>query len=158
MAERLVPQRLDDDLGGLDEAGARLAHIHAEAVILRPASATAKAEQAAPAAHNVELRDHLRHPHRVVPGQHDDGGAKLHPLGAACEVRQQLRRLGAHGIAGEVMLQRKDRVEAQRLGQIAHRQVVAHDSRVRPAVLLQHVQGNAYFHRFTPSTLVLSEA
>ena len=66
--------------------------------------------------------------------------------------------LRAHRIAGEVVFQRKDRIEAERLRQIAHRQMVAHDSGVRPALLLQHVERDAYFHRFTPYTLALTGA
>ena len=119
--EHFVAQRLDHDLRRLGEARPRLAHRDAEAFVLGRGGAAPEAEQAAPAAHDVEQRDLLGDPHRVVPRQHDHRGAELDALGAAGEVGQQLGRRRRHGVAGEVMLQRPQRVEAERLDQIAHR-------------------------------------
>ncbi len=45
-----------------------------------------------------------------------------------------------------MMLEREQRVEAQRLGEIAHRQMIGHDRHIGTAGLGQHIERNADFH------------
>ena len=125
-----LAQRLADQLRGFGEARPRLAHRDAEALVFDARRAPAKAEQAAPAAQDVEQRDLLGDADRVVPRQHDDRGAERDPLGAAGEIGQQLQRRRRHRIAGEMMLEREQRVEAERLGEVAHRQMIGDDRHV----------------------------
>ena len=70
--------------------------------------------------------------------------------GAAGEISQQLQRRRRHRIAGEVMLEREQRVETERFGKVAHRQMVRHDRYVRPRRLGEHVERNADFHFGSP--------
>jgi len=49
-----------------------------------------------------------------------------------------------------VVLQRKERVEAERLGEVAHRQMVGHDRHVGARRLRQHIERNADFHDDAP--------
>ena len=72
-------------------------------------------------------------------------------LGAAGVIGQQLERRRRHRIAGEMVLEREQRVEAERLGEVAHRQMVRHDRHVGAAGLGQHVERNADFHRWFSS-------
>ena len=142
---------LDDDLRRLDKARPRLAHRNAEAFVLDARRAAAEAEHTAPAAEYVEQRDLFGDAHGVVPRQHDDRGAERDALGAAGVIRQQLGRRRRHRIAGEMVLKREDRVEAQRLGEIAHRQMLADHRGVRAPVLAQHVERDADFHGLPPA-------
>ena len=123
-------ERLADQLRGLGKARARLAHRDAEPFVFDARSTAAKAEQAAPAAQYVEKGDLLGDADRVVPRQHDDRGPERDPLGAAGEIGQQLQRRRRHRIAGKMMLEREQRVETERLGEIAHRQMIGHDRHI----------------------------
>ena len=156
--EDVLGQRLDDDLGGLHEARPRFLHRDAEAGVLHGGRAAAEAEHAAAVREDVEQRDLLGHPHRVVPGQHDDRGAEDDALGAAGDVAQQLGRRRRHGVAGEVVLQREDRVEAERLGQVAQGQVLGEHGGVRAAFLRQHVERDADSHDVLPVDFLSSTA
>jgi hypothetical protein len=49
-----------------------------------------------------------------------------------------------------MMFEREQRVEAQRLGEVAHRQMLADHRGVRAAFLAQHVERDADFHGFPP--------
>src|SRR5438045_2153577 len=88
MLEAVVGQRLDDDVRRLDKARPRLAHRDAEPLVLDARRAAPKAEQAAPAAQNVQEGDLLGDPDRIVPRQHDDGGAEANAAGAPGEIRE----------------------------------------------------------------------
>src|SRR5262249_17995606 len=91
-----------------------------------------------------------------VPGQDDDGGAQRNALRAAGEVRQQLRGRRRHRVAGEVVLEGEQRVEAQRLGQVAEGQVLGEDVGVGAAFLLEHVEPDANLHEAPLSYAALS--
>ncbi len=141
-----LAERQADELRRLDEAWARFLHRDAEAGVFDRRRATAEAEQAAPAAQNVQQRDLFGDADRVVPWQHDDGGTKCDALGAAGEIAQQLRRRRRHRIAGEVVLQRENGVEAERLGKIAEFQMVPIDGNVRPSRLGQDAERYTDLH------------
>ncbi len=49
-----------------------------------------------------------------------------------------------------MVFEREERVEAERLGEVAERQMLADDRRVGPAGLTQHVKRDPYFHRLPP--------
>src|SRR5689334_18024416 len=81
-----------------------------------------------------------------MPGQDDDRGAEVDAAGAAGEIGEQLRRRRRHRIAGEMVLQREQRVETQWLGEIAHRQMLSDDRGVRAPGLAQHVERGPDLH------------
>ena len=135
-----LAERKANELCRFDEARARLLHRNAEAGVFDRRSASAEAEQAAPAAQHVQQRDLFGDADRVVPWQHDDCGAECNALRSAGEVAQQLRRRRRHRIAGEVVLQREDRVIAERLGEIAEFQMVAVHGDIRSSRLGQNAE------------------
>src|SRR5271166_2519654 len=98
-----LAQCLAYQLRGLGKAGPRLAHRDAEARVFDARGTPAKAEQAAPAAENVEECDLLGDADRIVPWQDDDRGPEDDPLGAPGEISQQLERCRRHRITGEVV-------------------------------------------------------
>src|ERR1019366_87284 len=69
---------------------------------------------------------------------------------AASVIRQQLQRRRRHGIAGEVMLQCEQTVEAERFGEIAELQMLVDDGGVRAACLAEHVERDSDFHGWHP--------
>src|SRR5690606_254793 len=145
--EHFVRECLDHDLGGLGEAGPGLAHGNAEALVLDRGGAAAEAEQAAPAAHDVEQRDLLGYAHRIMPRQHDHRRAELHPLRPPGEIGERLGRRRRHRVAGEMMLERKDRVEAERLRQIGESIMLADHLGLRATRLLLDAYAGANLHR-----------
>ncbi len=149
VGETLVAQRLDDDSGGFDETRARFLHRDAEAIVFHRRGAAAEAEDGAPAREHVEHRDFLGDAYRVVPRQHDDGSAEHDPPGARGEVGQQLNHVGHHRVSGEMMFDAPDRVEPQRLGEIAKHQVVAVNLIVGLVADVKHRYGGANFHACT---------
>ena len=156
--EDVLGERLDDDLGRLHEARPRFLHGHAEPRVLHGGRAAAEAEHAAAVREDVEQRDLLGHADRIVPGQDDDRGAEDDALGAAGDVAQQLGRRRRHGVAGEVVLEREDRVEAEGLGQVAQGQVLGEDGGVRAPFLRQHVERDTDSHDVLPVDLRSSTA
>src|SRR5205814_4126245 len=56
------------------------------------------------------------------------------------------RRRRRHRVAGEVVFEREQRVEAQGLGEIADRQMLADDGCVRAPGLAQHVERGPDLH------------
>ena len=120
-------EALQQRLAVFDEQLAAVAHVEAEAVELDFARAAAETQDHAPARQMVEHGDLLRHPHRVVPRQHHHHRAQPHVLGAARHVRQELHHVGAHGVVGEMVLDRPDRFEPERLGHVGERQFVQVD-------------------------------
>ncbi len=119
-----LAQSLADQLCGLGKARPRLTHRYAESGVFDARRPAAKAEEATPAREDVEECDPFGDTDRVVPGEHDDRRPEDDALGAAGEVGQELERCRRHRIAGEMVLEREERVEAERLGEIAHRQMV----------------------------------
>ena len=146
----LVAQRLNDDLRRLDKARPRLLHRNAEPLVFDAGGAAPEPEHAAPAAQQIEQRDLLGDAHRVVPRQYDDRGAELDALCAPGIVGEKLGRRRRHRIAGEMVFEREDRVEAERLGKIAERQMLADHRGVGPAGLAQHVERDPDFHQLSP--------
>ena len=67
-------------------------------------------------------------------------------LRAARKVAEQLHRCRRHRVAGEVMLQREDRIEAKRLGKIAKFKMFLVDGYIRSSRLRQDAQRNADLH------------
>jgi hypothetical protein len=90
---------------------------------------------------------------KAICSQDDDRGAELDPLCPAGIIGEQLGGCRRHRVAGEMVFERENRVEAERLGQIAERQVLADDRGVRAAGLTQHVERDPDFHRRTPGLL-----
>src|SRR6266436_9405670 len=81
-------KRLADELRRLGKARPRLAHRYPEPGIFDTRRSAAKAEEAAPAAEDVEEGDLLGDADRIVPRQYDDRGPERYPLGAAGEIGQ----------------------------------------------------------------------
>ena len=106
----------DEELGRLGEAAAGLVHRHPKPAELDPTEPPAEPEDEAPARHGVEHHGLLGHADRVMPGQHDHHRAELHTARTPRQVGQHRERVGAHRVAGEVVLNRPDRVVAERLG------------------------------------------
>jgi hypothetical protein len=98
----------------------------------------------------IDQRDLLRHADRIVPRQHDDRGAEVEALRPAGVIREQVRRRRRHRVPGEVVLECPQRIEAERLGQIAERHVLREYRRVGAAFLLQHVERHSDFHECLP--------
>src|SRR5712691_3280279 len=144
--EDLVRERLDDDPCRLDEAGPRFLHRDAEPGVLDARRAAAESEEAAASGQDIEERDLLGDPNGIVPGQHDHRRPERDPPGPTGVIAQQLGRRRRHGVAGEVVLQREKRVEAERFGQVAERHLLGEDRGVGEPVLRQHVERDADFH------------
>ena len=128
-----LAQCLADQLRGLGKARPRLPHRDAKPLVFDARGTAAKAEQAPPAGQDVEQCDPFGDADRVVPRQDDDRGPEGDALGAAGEIGQQLERRRRHRIAGEMVLEREQRVEAERLGEVAHRQMVGDDRHIGAA-------------------------
>ena len=96
-------QPFEEHLRIFDKGAAALVHVEAVALEFDPSEAAPDAEDHAPVRHMVEHRHFFRDPHRIVPGQNDDGRAKLDVLGAACEIGQELSDVRAHRVVREVM-------------------------------------------------------
>ena len=120
-------EALQQRLAVLDEQLAAVAHVEAEAVELDLSGAAAETQDHAAAREMVEHGDLLGDPHRIVPRQHHDHRAQPHMLRAAGHVGQELHHVGAHRVVGEMVLDRPDRFEAQRLGHVGQRQLVQVD-------------------------------
>jgi hypothetical protein len=125
---------LNDQVGVLDEAVTGIVHVEPEAVVLDPAQAPAEAQDHAPIGEVVQHRHLLRHPHGVVPRQHDHHRAQLDATGLRCDVGEELHGVGRHRVVGEVMFDRPHRVEAQRLCQQCHPDLLLPDLAVRQGV------------------------
>ena len=108
--------RLADDLHRLVEALGGLVDRDAEAVELGLAVALADAEIDPPAGQQVERRDLLGDQHRIVPRQHDHRGAEPDVLGARREIGEHRHRGGHLALAGEVMLDHEELLEAEPVG------------------------------------------
>ena len=143
--EGVLGQRAHHDLRGLHEARAGLFHGNAEAGVLDAGRAAAEAEQAAAAAEDVEERDLLGHPHRVVPGQDDHRRAQDDAARPPRVVAQELGGGRGHGVAGEVVLEGEEGVEAEGLGQVAEGQMLGDHRRVGVPSLGQHVKRDPDF-------------
>ncbi len=111
MLKALVGQCLHHDFGGLDKALARLFHRHAKAVVLDRGRAATEADDDAAIGQQVEHGNLLSHPHRVMPGQHDDHGTQLDLRGAAGHEGEKLHHVRHHGVRSKVVLHAPDRVE-----------------------------------------------
>ena len=89
---------------------------NAEALELAVPIAFADAEIEPAVGDEIERRRLFGQQHRIVPGQHDHRGAEPQRLGAHGERHQQHQRRRDLVPAGEVMLDREARMEAERLG------------------------------------------
>ncbi len=115
-----VVQALLDDLHRLVEALARLLDRDTEAVELGLAVALADTEIDAAAAQQVERGDLLGDQHRIVPRQTDHRGAEPDVAGARGEIGQHRHRGGDLALAGEVVLDHEELLEAQLVGLRSH--------------------------------------
>src|ERR1700733_2881414 len=84
--EGFLSEAEPDDVETFLEARPRLVHRNAKPFIFDTRGAAAETEQTAAAAENVEQRDLLGDADRVVPGDHDDGGAEVDAFGSAGEI------------------------------------------------------------------------
>ena len=117
MRERLVGGPGFEDHGeAFVVARIGLVHRYAEAGELVVAIALADAEIEPPAGEEVEGRRLLGQQDRVVPRQHHDRGAEPQPAGARAEPGQEVDRRRDLAIAGEMVLDDKGAVKAERLG------------------------------------------
>ena len=123
--DEAVLERVEDRLGVLGEAPARLAHLDAEAVELDAPEAAAEAEDRPPAGEVVEQREVLGDAHRVVPRQHRDHRAELDPRRLPGDPGQELRHVRRQLVVGEVVLGRPHRVEPDVLGPRREGELVA---------------------------------
>ena len=132
-------EALEQRLAVLDEQLAAVAHVEAKAVELDFPGAAPQAQDHAASRQMIEHGDLLGDPHRIVPGQHHDHRSQPHMLRAARHVGQELHDVGAHRVVGEMMLDRPDRFEAQRLGHVGQGQLVQVDLAVaeRPPGVLK---------------------
>src|SRR5262249_1908147 len=146
---------LDEGLGVLGEALARFTHGGAEAGELDAPEPAADAEDHAAIRQVVEHAHLFGDAHRIVPRQHHHHGAELHPRGARRHVGEKLRHVGAHGVVVEMVLGAPDRIEAERLGEIRHRYLVAIDLAVRNgAADVLEERGHPDMHGFSPSAQI----
>ncbi len=145
-----LAQCLSDQLCRLGKARPRLAHRDAEPLIFDARCTPAEAEEAPPAGQDIEKSDPLGDADRIIPRQDDNRRPEHDPLGAAGIIGEQLERRRGHRIASEMMLEREQRVETERLGEVAHRQMVGHDRDIGAAGLGQHIERNADFHNGPP--------
>ena len=115
--ERLVGGPcLDDHVEAFVKARIGLGDGHAEADELVVAIALADPEIEPPAGQQIERRRLLGEQYRVVPRQHHDRRAEAQPAGARTEPGQKVDRRRDLAIAGEMVLDDKAAVKAQRLG------------------------------------------
>jgi hypothetical protein len=98
------------------EARVGLLHRDAETRKLVVTVAFSDAEIEPAAGEEIECRRLFGQQHRVVPGQHDNRGAEPQPSGACAEPGQQAEGGRDLAIAGEVVLDDKGAVKAERLG------------------------------------------
>src|SRR5690349_3414206 len=108
--------RLADDLHRLVEPIGRLGDRDAEAVELGLAVAFAVAEVDAAAAQQVERRRLLGDQHRIVPRQHHHRGAEPDMTRARGEIGEHRHRRRHLALAGEVVLDHEQVLEAQPVG------------------------------------------
>src|SRR5262249_14461117 len=113
---RLGYERLGDDFQRLVEARVGFLERQAKAGELVPAVAFADTEIEPAAGQQIEGRGLLGEQHRVVPGQHQDGGAEAQLPGAGAEPGQEVETGRDLAEPGEVMLDEKRAVIAERLG------------------------------------------
>src|SRR5579883_979581 len=107
---------LADHLHRLVEALGRLGHRDAEAVELGLAVALADTEVDAAAAQQIEGCRLFRNECRVVPRQHHHGGAEADVLGPRGEVGQHGHRGRDLALAGEMVLDHEELLEAEPVG------------------------------------------
>ena len=108
--------RLGDHLQCLVEARVRFLHRDAEARELVVPVALADAEIEPAAGQQIEGCRLLGQQHRVVPGQHDHRGAQPQRTGLRGEPGQQVQAGRDLAEAGEMVLDQKGAVKAERLG------------------------------------------
>ena len=113
---RFRDKGLGDHVERFLEALVGLLHRHAKAGKLVPAIAFADAEIEPPAGQQVEGRGLLGQQHRIVPRQHQYRRAEPQMPGARAEPGQQIEARRDLAKAGEMMLDQKRAVIAQRLG------------------------------------------
>ena len=112
----LAGPRLADDRHRLVEALGRLGLRDAETGEFVIAVALADAEIEPPVRQQIERRRLFGNQHRIVPGQHHHRGAEADAFGAGGEIAQQRKRGRDLSVAGEMVLDDEDAVEAQPLG------------------------------------------
>ena len=117
MREALIGgPRLENDLKSLVEARVGLFLRDAEAREFGVAVALADAEVEPPAREKVDGGSLLGEQNRIVPGQHDHGGAEAQRPGARGGPGQEIEARRNLPESGEVMLDDEDAVVAERLG------------------------------------------
>ena len=132
------------------EARTRFVHRDAETFILHPGGTAAEPEDATPARQDVQQRNLFGNPDRIVPGNDDHPGAQMDPFGSPGVVRQELQRRGRHRVAGEMMLQREQRIKPQRLRQVAKLHMLVQNRRIGASWLTEHVERHSDFHDRPP--------
>ena len=117
MAEpRIRDKGLGNDIHRLVEPRISFLHRHAEPGEFVVAIAFADAEIEPAAREQIERRRLLGEQHRVVPGQHEDGRAEAQGRGARAEPGQQIEARRDLAEPGEMVLDDKGAVKAERLG------------------------------------------
>src|SRR5205823_12107058 len=106
----------DDHIEAFGKARIRLVHIDAEAGELVVAVALADAEIEPAAGQEVEGRGLLGQKDRIMPGQHNDGGAEPQRRRAGAKPGQEVQRRRNLAVSGEMVLDYKGAAKAERLG------------------------------------------
>src|SRR5262249_83847 len=107
---------LEDHLKAFVEACVGFLHLHAEAGEFVVVVTLADAEIEPAAGEEIERSRLLGQQYRIVPGQHDDRGAETQPACACAKPGQQVQRRRNLAISGEMVLDDKGAVKAERLG------------------------------------------
>ena len=150
--EHVVTKGRRHELGGFSKPRARFLHRNAEACILRAGCSASKAKHASSAAQQIQVGNLLGHADRVMPREHDHTRAERDTGRLCCVVGQELQRARRHRVAGEVMLQRKQGIEAERLGEIRQREVLCQHGGVGTSRLRQNAYVGSDSHAATPLT------
>ena len=107
------PEALQQDLGALVEAHSGLVHRHPVALEFDAAQPTSNPNDQASVADIVQHRDLLDHTDGVVPRKHDYCGPQPDGTGSTGHVGQELERIWAHGVVGEMVFDSPHRVELE---------------------------------------------
>ena len=146
-------QTLENHFRGLGEGLLGFALVETESIELNPSQTAAKPGDYPALGQVIQHRQFLGNPDRVMPGQNHRHGAQLDFLGFACQERQPLGNVRAHGVTGEVVFHTPDRIIAKTFSLFGHFDfmlVNVEIIEVVPGVLEDAGQSN--FHSHSPTS------
>ena len=119
VAEGRAAQQPLGDLAVLAKELAGMRHVDGARVVFDPGHTATETDMQVGVGHQAQHRQVFGEAHRLVPGQHDDGGAQSQ-AGAGCgDVAQEEQRRGRGVVVGKVVLQYPDAAEAECLPEAA---------------------------------------